>query len=172
MLTQLSTDDSPALLTIFSDKEVIKFYDIDVYHCQAQSLKLIEFFNSRFTEGIGIRWAIRIKDTGQLIGTCGFNSWNRKMKNAGIGYELSSMHWGQGYATEALHKVIDSAFSNQLPFGELYRIQADTMQGNAASELVLKKLGFKEEGIRRASGYWNSEFHDLKCFGLLKPEFK
>jgi len=172
MLTKLSTDDSQALLRIFSDEDVIKFYDIDVYDSEDQSLKLIEFFNARFTESVGIRWAIRIKDTGELIGTCGFNSWNQKMKNAGIGYELSSKHWGYGYATEALRKIIDSAFSNQLPFGELYRIQGDTMLGNEASESVLRKLGFKEEGVRRASGYWKNEFHDLKCYGLLKPEFK
>ena len=172
ILTQLSTDDSQALLAIFSDEDVIKFYDIEVYSSEEQSLKLIEFFKTRFTEAVGIRWAIRLKDTGKLIGTCGFNSWNQKMKNAGIGYELSSLYWGYGYATEALHKIIDCAFSNQLPLGELHRIQGDTMLGNCASESVLRKLGFKEEGVRRASGYWKNEFHDLKCYGLLKPEFK
>jgi ribosomal-protein-alanine N-acetyltransferase len=171
-LTQLSSIDSEALLKIFSDKEVVKFYDIEAYDTEEQSLKLIEFFNARFNDSVGIRWAIRLKSTNQLIGTCGFNSWNQKMKNAGIGYEFSSKYWGQGYATEALHKVINSAFSNQLPFGELYRIQGDTMLGNSASESVLIKLGFKEEGIRRASGYWKNEFHDLKCFGLLKPDFE
>ncbi|WP_405631985.1 GNAT family N-acetyltransferase [Pseudoalteromonas sp. Ld20] len=96
-------------------------------HALEQSLKLIEFFNNRFIEGVGIRWGIHRKDTGKLIGTCGFNSWNQKMKNAGIGYELSSKHWGYGYATQALHKIIDSAFSDQLPFGELYRVQAETI---------------------------------------------
>nr|WP_308304272.1 GNAT family protein [Pseudoalteromonas sp. MelDa3] len=121
---------------------------------------------------MGIRWAIRLKATGKLIGTCGFNTWNQKMKSAGIGYEIASEYWGCGFASEALHKVIDSAFSKQLPFGELYRIQGDTMIGNLASESVLKKLGFKEEGTRRASGYWKNEYHDLKCYGLLKPEFK
>ena len=171
MLNQLSKHDSHSLFNIFSDKNVIKFYDIDVYYCEDQSLKLIALFNTRFIEAVGIRWAIRLKDTGKLIGTCGFNSWNQKMKNAGIGYELSSEYWGYGYATEALHRVIDSAFSNNLPLGELYRIQGDTMLGNGASESVLIKLGFKEEGVRRASGYWKSKFHDLKCFSLLKPEF-
>ena len=171
-LTQLSSNDSEALLNIFSDTKVVKFYDIEAYNTEEQSLKLIEFFNTRFNDGVGIRWAIRLKSTHQLIGTCGFNSWNRKMKNSDIGYELSSPFWGQGYATEALHKVINSAFSNQLPFGELYRIQGDTMLGNNASESVLLKLGFKEEGVRRASGYCKNEFHDLKCFGLLKPDFK
>lgn len=170
-LTNLSPNDSKALLNVFSDKDVVKFYDIDVYDSEEQALKLIEFFNSRFLDAVGIRWAIRLKDTGKLIGTCGFNSWNKKMKNAGIGYELSSEHWGYGYATEALNKIINTAFLNELPFGELHRIQGDTMLGNGASESVLLKLGFKEEGIRRSSGYWKNEYHDLKCFGLLKPEF-
>jgi len=170
-LTQLNSHDSKALFDIFSDKEVVKFYDIEVYNSQEQALKLIEFFNARFIDAIGIRWAIRLKDSDKLIGTCGFNSWNKKMKNAGIGYELSSTYWGNGYATEALHKIIHAAFLNELPFGELHRIQGDTMLGNNASESVLQKLGFKEEGIRRSSGYWKNKYHDLKCFGLLKPEF-
>jgi ribosomal-protein-alanine N-acetyltransferase len=170
-LTKLATHDSKALLDIFSDKNVIKFYDIDVFNSEEQSLKLIEFFNTRFSGGIGIRWAIRLKDSGNLIGTCGFNSWNQQMKNAGIGYELSSKYWGYGYATEALNQIIGAAFLNQLPLGELHRIQGDTMLGNEASESVLIKLGFKEEGIRRAGGYWKNEFHDLKCYGLLKPDF-
>ncbi|MEM5511641.1 GNAT family protein [Pseudoalteromonas sp. AS84] len=172
ILTSLSASDSEVLLNIYSDAEVVKFYDIEAYKSEAQSAKLIDFFNARFTENIGIRWAIRLKTTGKLIGTCGFNTWNQKMKNASIGYEIASEYWGCGFASEALHEVINAAFSNQLLFGELYRIQGDTMIGNLASESVLKKLGFKEEGIRRASGYWKNEFHDLRCYGLLKPEFK
>jgi len=74
MLTKLSMDDSQTLFNIFSDEDVIKFYDINVYDSEDQSLKLIEFFNTRFIEAVGIRWAIRLKDSSKLIGTCGFNS--------------------------------------------------------------------------------------------------
>ncbi|CAM4159998.1 GNAT family N-acetyltransferase [Pseudoalteromonas byunsanensis] len=172
ILNKLSKVDGPALFEIFSDSNVVKYYDIDVYKTEEQSLDLIDFFNKRFDEKNGIRWAIRVKETGKLIGTCGLNSLNPKMKSAGIGYELAPHYWGLGFATEALQKVIELAFSTDAPFGELYRIQADTMIGNVASESVLEKLGFREEGIRRSSGYWKNEFHDLKCFGLLKPEFK
>ena len=73
-LNQLSSNDSEALFKIFSDKEVVKFYDIEAYDTEEQALKLIEFFNARFIDGVGIRWAIRLKSTNQLIGTCGFNS--------------------------------------------------------------------------------------------------
>jgi len=64
-----------------------------------------------------------------------------------------------------------AAFSGALPCGPLNRIQADTVPGNHASERLLIRLGFKEEGLRRQSGYWKHAFHDLKCFGLLKSEF-
>ena len=60
-LNQLSSNDSEALFKIFSDKEVVKFYDIEAYDAEEQSLKLIEFFNARFIDGVGIRWAIRLK---------------------------------------------------------------------------------------------------------------
>jgi len=63
------------------------------------------------------------------------------------------------------------AFSGGLPCGELNRIQGDTVPGNSASEAVLTKLGFKEEGLLRESGYWKGQFHDLKCLGLLKSEY-
>ncbi len=171
-LTKLTVNDSNAVFNIFSDHNVIKFYDTEAFDSEVQARKLIESFNDRFIEGVGIRWAIRLKETGELIGTCGFNSWNTKMKNTGIGYELSSKYWGYGFATEALHKIIDSAFSQQLPLGEVFRIQGDTMLDNAASESVLIKLGFTLEGIRRGFGYWKNKHHDLKCYGLIKPEFK
>lgn len=171
-LDALSLGDSEALLSIFSQPDVVKYYDIEAFSSVEQSSELINFFNQRYVDGLGIRWAIRHSDTGELIGTCGFNSWNKKMQNAGIGYELSSTAWGKGYATEALRWIITAAFSNDLPFGSLYRIQGDTMLGNTASESVLKKLGFREEGIRRGSGFWKNEYHDLKCFGLIKPDFK
>ncbi len=171
ILSQLTSADSNDLLTIFSDQKVVRFYDIEAYESNEQALNLINFFNQRFAELAGIRWAIRLRESGQLVGTCGFNSWNPKMKNAGIGYELASDYWGQGYTSEALHKIISAAFAGQLPFTELHRIQADTMLGNHASEAVLRKLGFVEEGVRRGSGYWKGAFHDLKCFGLLKSDF-
>ncbi|MFY8350607.1 GNAT family N-acetyltransferase [Pseudoalteromonas sp. SSM20] len=171
-LNMLTNNDNDTLFLIFSDQEVVKFYNIEAFTSKQQSLDLINFFNQRFDKLEGIRWAIRLKETGELIGTCGFNSFNPKMRNTVIGYEFASAHWGKGYATEALNAIIAFAYSAHSPFGELYRIQADTMLGNVASETVLNKLGFREEGIRRASGFWKNDYHDLKCFGLLKPEFK
>ena len=170
-LTRLSLEDSKSVFNLFSDESVVKYYDLEAFKELSQSTKLINFFNSRFDEKIGIRWAIRLKKTNQLIGTCGFNTWNSNMKNAVIGYDLLPKFWGKGFTAEAVNRIVKSAFLGELPCGALHRIQGDTVPGNTASESLLLKVGFKEEGLRRQSGYWKNKFHDLKCFGLLKSEY-
>ena len=138
---------------------------------KSQATSLINFFNLRFDESTGIRWAIRLKETNLLLGTCGFNTWNPKMKNAVIGYDLFPSFWGNGYTTEAVHEIIKAAFLGKLSCGKLNRIQADTIPGNTASESVLLKIGFQEEGLRRESGFRKNQFHDLKCYGLIRSEY-
>ena len=71
------------------------------------------------------------------------------MKNAVIGYDLLPKYWGKGFSTEAVHRIVKAAFSGDLSCGKLNRIQGDTVLGNSASESLLLKVGFKEEGIRR-----------------------
>ena len=170
-LTMLVNEDASAIFELFSNDSVIEYYDLEAFNELSQAANLISFFESRFNEKTGIRWAIRLKESNQLIGTCGFNTWNPKMKNAVVGYDLLPKFWGKGYTTEAVHRIIKSAFLGDLPCGKLNRIQGDTVPGNNASESVLLKIGFKEEGIRRQSGYWKDQFHDLKCFGLIKSEY-
>ena len=170
-LSELTQYDTNSIYELFSDRKVVQFYDLEAFTDMSQATSLISFFNARYDDGLGIRWAIRLKDTGEFIGTCGFNTWNVKMKNAVVGYDLLKMYWGNGFTTEAVQRIIQAAFNGELKCGKLHRIQGDTVPGNEASEMVLKKLGFKEEGLRRQSGYWKNKFHDLKCFGLIKSEF-
>lgn len=171
LLTELRVDDEADLFSLFSNPSVVEYYDLDVFHEHSQAANLISLFMSRYEERQGIRWAIRLKTSGQFIGTCGFNSWSSKMRNAVIGYDLLPEFWRQGYSSEAVCAIICAGFAGSLPCGELHRIQADTVPGNNASESLLIRLGFKEEGIRRECGYWKNKFHDLKCFGLLRSEF-
>ena len=170
-LTKIGASDLESVFELFSSPEVVKYYDLDVFSERAQAEKLVLLFESRYESLSGIRWGIRLKESGSLIGTCGFNSWSEKMRNATIGYDLKSEYWGQGITTEAVAEIIHAAFSGMLPCGPLHRIQADTIPGNVASEKVLVKLGFKEEGTRRECAYLKGVYHDMKCFGLLMYEF-
>ncbi len=170
-LIELKASDDVAVFNLFSNHKVVEYYDLEVFSHIEQARSLIDLFQTRHAASLGIRWAICLKSSGGVIGTCGFNSWSQTMRSAVIGYDLLPDVWGNGYATEAVCAAIQAAFSGELVCGVLNRIQADTVPGNDASEALLRRLGFKEEGLRRESGYWKGAFHDLKCFGLLQSEF-
>lgn len=171
ILTEIQSGDDAAIFDLFSNKSVIEHYDLEIFTEIKQARDLIDTFQSRYEAATGIRWAIRLKISSNIVGTCGFNSWSRKMQNAVVGYDLMPTFWGHGYASEAVRAIIQAAFAGRLPCGPLNRIQADTVPGNNPSEALLRRIGFKEEGLRRESGYWKDAFHDLKCFGLLRSEF-
>jgi ribosomal-protein-alanine N-acetyltransferase len=171
-LKEIVQADRNAIFDIFSNVDVVKYYDLAAFQALEQADKLIAFFRKRFEEAVGIRWGIYFKGHNRCLGTCGFNSWDKNMRSATIGYDLNKDYWGQGLMTEALYAVVETVFSQESPFGEFNRIQADTVPGNIASEKLLLKLGFKEEGLRRESGFWKNQYHDLKCFGLIRSEFK
>ena len=171
ILDELRPTDAEVLYHHFSNPDIVEFYDLEAFSDMGQATDLIQLFAKRYQDESGIRWAIRLRNNGEFIGTCGYNAWNVRMKSAGIGYDVSQPHWGNGYATEALAEIIKYGFSGYLPCADLNRIQGDTVPGNFASEAVLLKLGFKEEGLLRESGYWKGRFHDLKCFGLIRSEY-
>ncbi len=60
-----------------------------------------------------------------------------------LGYWLGLPYWGKGYATEALHAVIDYAFTD-LAYTSL---QAGARVTNPASRRVLEKCGFPWTGV-------------------------
>jgi RimJ/RimL family protein N-acetyltransferase len=60
-----------------------------------------------------------------------------------LGYWLGVRHWGNGYATEALHAVIDYAFTD---LGH-DALQAGARVTNPASRRVLEKCGFQWTGV-------------------------
>ena len=60
-----------------------------------------------------------------------------------LGYWLGVEHWGMGYATEALHAVIDYAFTDLAHEA----LQAGARVTNPASRRVLEKCGFQWTGV-------------------------
>jgi RimJ/RimL family protein N-acetyltransferase len=77
---------------------------------------------------------------GGVIGACGITA---LAEQAELGYWLGVAHWGQGYATEALHAVIDYAFAD---LGH-EALNAGARVTNPASRRVLEKCGFQWTGV-------------------------
>lgn len=77
---------------------------------------------------------------GDVIGACGTTLRNGIPE---VGYWLGVPFWGNGYATEAVHALIDDAFAERFHAA----LQAGARISNPASRRVLEKCGFQWTGV-------------------------
>jgi len=75
------------------------------------------------------------------------------------------MHWGKGYATEAVRAMADYAFSRF----DFIRLEARVLEGNPASGRVLEKAGFTLETAMRRAGFKDGRVLDLLLYARLAP---
>lgn len=85
-------------------------------------------------------WEVILKSTNTSIGGIGFGGYPNDYGETSIGYMIDKNHWGNGYATEAVKAALNWGFA----FSILKAVNADTPAGNAASQRVLSKAGFRQ----------------------------
>lgn len=109
------------------------------------------------------------RESGEVMGECGFHSWNKQHRKAEIFYNLKEDSFkGKGLMSEALNVVLDFGFS-QL---QLNRIQALVADYNMPSIKLLEKYGFSSEGRLRGDYLVDGVFEDSDCYSLLKTEWE
>lgn len=76
-------------------------------------------------------------------------------------------YWGKGYAREALLKAIKYMFEER----NIHRIQANVLESNELSLKMLKKCGYKVDGLLRDAVYKSGRYQNQYVLSLLKEEF-
>ena len=89
-------------------------------------------------------------------------------QSASLGYWIGEKYSRNGYMIEALKLLIPSLFVDL----RLNRIEAATLEENIASKNLLKKIGFKKEGVLRKYLKINGTWRDHILYGLLENDFK
>jgi RimJ/RimL family protein N-acetyltransferase len=84
---------------------------------------------------------ITLRD-GTVAGACGLMQ-TTSHEVPELGYWLAVPYWGKGYATEALHALIDYAFGEF----DFTALEAGARVTNPASRRVLEKCGFQWTGV-------------------------
>jgi RimJ/RimL family protein N-acetyltransferase len=102
-----------------------------------------------------------------LIGDLALHRMQTDPRQAYLGYTFARAHWGHGYATESVHRLLDHLFRE---IG-LHRIVAECDVLNSASYRLLERLGFRREAHFVENlwfkGRWSSEYH----YALLQKEW-
>ena len=163
-LTQSNTQD---LYEIFSDPEVMKYYNMKPIQSVDEIKGLIADTRKSYEDSKAIRWGIHLKETDKLIGTCGFQNIEEESKKFEIGFELSRSYWGQGIMKEAVGQILTFGFEQV----KVNRVEALVESENSASQKLLTKLNFNREGLLRDYKFNKGQFIDMIMYALLKTEF-
>ena len=127
----------------------------------------LAYVNAHYTAGDFFDWAVVDRESGRMIGTCGFTRFHCEADCAEIGYVIHPAFWGRGIATEAVGAVIRFGFQRL----ELNRIEAKFMAENDASRRVMEKNGMKFEGIMRQCMYIKGTYRDVGVCSVLRREY-
>ena len=164
LLRPFNECDANAILAIFNNPRVMRYWDGPAWTSPVQAARFIAVCRRMEDEGSGVRMAVVRAEDSQLIGQCAIFRWNPTYRSAETGYCLDDAVWGQGFATEALDGLLQWAFDTM----DLNRVQAALDTRNPASARVLEKLGFLREGTMLEDCIVNGEVSDSWVYGLLR----
>ncbi len=166
LLRKLKLEDAEDMFEYVSDPGVPKDSTWPLHKSIEDSRACINFSLQHYAKKELGEWGVALKETGKLIGTCGFVWWKPEHAKAEIRGALSRKYWSRGLMTEAVAALMDFGFNEM----KLHRLEGLCTPTNFASEKVMLKNGMKFEGILRDVVYDKSGFISLKLYSMLSTD--
>lgn len=113
--------------------------------------------------GSGLSLCIYEVETDEISGVISLKDLDPFTPLCEVGYWIRSTKAGRGYATEALSTLIDYARDRL----GLVRLDARVVTTNVASQRVLGKCGFGEEGFKAKGQLCHRDWQEVKLYGKL-----
>ena len=161
-LRPLQMEDGPHVFAIFSNERVLRHYGMEPHQTLEETEQMLTHMLAQIETGAIIRFAIELRESNTLIGTIGFHNRAPSHRRAEIGYELSPEYWCTGYATEALLAALQFAATC-----EIERVGAIVYIDNIASQRMLEKNGFIQEGRLHNYMRQHGESHDVYVYSYM-----
>lgn len=164
----LTEADLPALVLHLNEKEIFDRTLMIPYPYTEEAGKWFIGFSEQLYKQFGHDLNFAIRDpNGNLIGVAGFHGKNNFPVLAHkdeVGYWIAKPYWGKGIMTQALSVLIEYGSNVR----GICRFEAPVYADNIASQKVLLKCGFKEEGYMSKAYFKNGIYQDGKLFALVK----
>jgi ribosomal-protein-alanine N-acetyltransferase len=137
---------------------------------QTAKTRAQEFLDYCFREyrewGFG-PWGIQWKETGAIVGNCGFPHIIFEESCGEVNYYIAPGYRGKGLAPEALRALLQFGFRDL----GLNRIQARCEPDNLSSERVMQKAGMRDEGWIERAPFSKDPSPKQKLYAILHNEF-
>lgn len=166
----IQSSDSHSLFIYRSDPETNRYLSL-----VPQSVGDVADFIAKTSDKINLpgTWFQLVlveKASGNLIGDIGLHFLETDAENmqVEIGYTLDRNHRGQGYASEALRRIIDFLVNDL----KKHRIIASIDPTNTDSIRLIERLGFRKEAHFVKSLFFHGQWVDDLIYATLASEWK
>lgn len=168
ILRPMTMRDAADIYAYSQDREVARHVLWDAHRSLADSREYLRFMLRQYREGRPSSYGMVLKETGRLVGTMGFMWLSEENSTVEVGYSLARNQWNKGLTTEALHALINMAFT----YLKVHRIEAQHDVANPASGQVMRKCGMRQEGVLRGRIYNKGKFVDVVLYAILREDWE
>lgn len=138
-LQRLRYEDADEIFYTYASKpDATRYVSFPTHQSIEDTRSYLRYAIPAWNKGIDFTYAIRLKESNRLIGTCGIINDQGKIQ---YGYVFGPIHWGKGYASEVGITIIN--ILKQIPV--IHRVGSFVDAENVASIRVLEKIGMKHE---------------------------
>lgn len=160
---------SDVLKFYLDDKELFEKYETDRgpnFYSEGHQRNILHVEYGLALKLQQIRFYAFLKEEPeQIIGTVCLYDISSVYSKAELGYKFSSKFHHKGYASEAVEKLLDIAFTEL----NIHRISAHVQENNLPSVRLLEGLGFEKEGICRDFLRLHGRWADHIQYSLIAP---
>ena len=168
LLRGLKATDAADMFDYAQREDTTRYLVWHPHESREYTEQYLEYIERLCRAGSFYDWAVVDKESGRMIGTCGFTRFDFRHDSAEIGYVLNPDFWGRGLMPEAAAAVMKFGFEDL----SLNRIEAKHLTGNEASRRVMEKLGMTYEGVSRGSMLIKGKYRDVHTCAILKSEYE
>lgn len=166
LLREIRMLDKRAIFEYASDPETTEYMIFPTHTSVAEAERFIESCGSDFLNTKRVEFAIELKSTKKMIGAFGLHHFSSNHHSVEFGYILNRAHWGNGYVTEVVNRMLRFAFDEM----QMHRVQAVCDLKNDASARVLERCGFTHEATFRDHEFRRGRFISLNIYGKLATD--
>ena len=134
-----------------------------------QEKTLIDCYMAAGSASLLDQFFVRERDTGRLTGVFELSEITRGiLQSAYLGFYAMVTHEGQGYMQEGLQLVLRHAFRGL----RLHRVEANIQPANKRSITLVKRGGFRKEGLSRRYLKIGGRWRDHERWALLYEDWR
>ncbi len=151
----------------YSDPEVVRLARYQEGPMRPEEIE--RFFTARVLGADSLAFAVHVKATERLIGTCAFSQVDGDNGSALFHITIGEKDaWGQGYGTEATALMLEHAIERL----GLHRVALSVFAFNERAIRAYRKVGFVVEGRARDAIWRDGRYWDELQMSILEDDWR